>query len=169
LSSRVRLARSNSDHGSVGRHRQIDERCWRKTTPKVRSPRSPFLDSVAEVQGPTSVPLSASRVKHHARRPVLAPRPFEAEEVDVAADVAGDECTTINFGIAGKCGDQRLISISQTFSVLSNEAETARRPSGVTATPHTQLVCPGRVRSSRRLHIPHLNKSLPKTGGRLSA
>jgi hypothetical protein len=53
LSSRVRLCTINPDHGSVARHRQIDERCghlskqlWRKTTPRVRSPRSPFLDRV---------------------------------------------------------------------------------------------------------------------------
>jgi len=38
--------RINSDHGSVSRKRQIEAHCRRKTTPKVRSQRSPFLANV---------------------------------------------------------------------------------------------------------------------------
>ena len=43
-------------------------------------------------------------------------------------------------------------SRSHTFSVLSSDAETARRPSGVTATPLTESEWPSRVPSARKLH-----------------
>ena len=48
-----------------------------------------------------------------------------------------------------------LVSRSQSFTVLSFDAETARRPSGVTATPHIVLPWPVRVHSSRPLSTSH--------------
>ena len=51
------------------------------------------------------------------------------------------------------------VARSHTFSVLSPEAETAKRPSGVTATPCTESVCPSRVRSSLPGgEVPHLQR-----------
>ena len=47
------------------------------------------------------------------------------------------------------------VSRSHTFSVLSSEAETARRPSGLTATPLTQSEWPSSVRSSRPVSRSH--------------
>jgi hypothetical protein len=65
---------------------------------------------------------------------------FEAEEVKVAAGVAGDDelenigkCAAMGRAIAGEGGSIIPVSRSHTFTVLSKDAETARCPSGVTA------------------------------------
>ena len=48
---------------------------------------------------------------------------------------------------------------SQTFSVPSSAAETARLPSGVTATAVTRPACPSKVRSARPLfEVPDLQR-----------
>ena len=54
-----------------------------------------------------------------------------------------------------KVASSRPLSTSHTFSVWSSDAETARRPSALTATPLTELVWPSRVRSSRPLSTSH--------------
>ena len=53
----------------------------------------------------------------------------------------------------------RPVSRSHTLSVLSAEAETTRRPSGVTAHAHTQSAWPSRVASTApRLEVPDLER-----------
>src|SRR2546423_1796630 len=53
---------------------------------------------------------------------------------------------------------------SHTFSVLSPDADTARRPSGATATPLTQSEWPRTVGSSRPLSRSHTFSVLSEEG-----
>jgi hypothetical protein len=75
---------------------------------------------------------------------VIRFRSFEAEEVNVAASVAGDD----QLGIIGQCATEHMLSqvnvartspfsSRHTFSVLSHGADTASRPSLLKATPAT--------------------------------
>src|SRR5216683_7215667 len=58
-----------------------------------------------------------------------------------------------------RVGSSRPVSTSHTFSVRSQEAETARRPSSLIVTPRTRPVCPWSVRSfSSRAYIPQLQR-----------
>ena len=57
--------------------------------------------------------------------------------------------------VACSVRSSRPLSRSHTFSVLSPEAETARRPSGLTATPLTEAEWPASVRSSWPLSRSH--------------
>ena len=92
---------------------------------------------------------------------------FEAEEVDVTAVVAGNDQSpvigerTATRSTIAREGGQHLsgfqvpLASSHTFSVWSQDAETARCPSGVTATASTGPEWPVRVRSSRPLPSSH--------------
>src|SRR5271157_520595 len=71
-----------------------------------------------------------------------------------------------------KVASGTAFSISHNFSVLSPEAEIARRPSALTATPRTQAEWPLSVRSSRPLSTSHtfsLSSSEAETARRPSA
>ena len=61
----------------------------------------------------------------------------------------------------------RPLSRSHTFSVLSSDAETARRPSGVTATPLTRVrVAFERAQLAPAFQIPHLQRAVIRRGDR---
>ncbi len=61
----------------------------------------------------------------------------------------------------------RPLSTSHTFSVWSSDAETARRPSRLTATPRTDTsVALEGTQLAPALHIPHLQRVVPRRGDR---
>ena len=79
----------------------------------------------------------------------------DLEHVDLTGAVAGDDESAVrgdgaawNGASPVKAASSRPVARSQSRSVRSSEPETARRPSGVTATALTQAPWPSRVASS---------------------
>lgn len=93
---------------------------------------------------------------------------FDAKDVDAAVGIACDNLLTIveertaEWVSVAVEGSEQLSGVRfHTFSVLSEDAETARCRSGVTATVVTASVWPERVRRSRRV----TREDLSETGG----